>query len=357
MADEKYHPHRVRTLLRNILMKTLELFKPFDMHVHFRQGEMCQLVAPVTASHFSRAVVMPNTHPAIRTTNDIRRYRSEILAATKGYPNFLPLMTFKIYPDTNPNDVYGLRDEGAVAGKVYPKGLTTNAEDGIEDFLALRPVYEAMERANLVLCLHGEMPGEHIEGMDRERAFLRTLCLIARSFPKLRIVMEHITTAAAVDAVLSLPGNVAASITVHHLKLTHDDVGGDRMRPHHYCKPVAKLRSDRDALLYAATSGCPKFFFGSDSAPHPKDKKECEECCAGVYSAPVALSLLAEIFENCGALDRLQYFVRLSAQEFYLISGTNEKIQLSKDPWVVPKGQPYLVPFYAGETLQWKVQA
>ncbi len=337
-------------------MKTLELFKPFDMHVHFRQGEMCELVAPVTASHFCRALVMPNTYPAIRSVEDVKKYRTEILAATLAHPDFMPWMTFKIYPDTDPNSVYGLKDAGVIAGKVYPKGLTTNAEDGIEDFLALRPVYEAMQSRNLVLCLHGEMPGEHIEGMDREQAFLRTLCLIARSFPKLRIVMEHITTAAAVDVVLGLPENVAATITVHHLKLTHDDVGGDRMRPHHYCKPVAKLKSDRDALLYAATSGCPKFFFGSDSAPHSKEKKECDECCAGVYSVPVALPLLAELFENCGALDRLERFVRLSAQDFYLMSGTNEKIQLSKDPWIVPDTSLQLVPFCAVETLQWQVQ-
>jgi dihydroorotase len=333
--------------------------KPFDMHVHLRQDDLLHQVTPWTARCFAKAVVMPNLTPPIRTAHDVERYRQEIMSTAKGSPDFEPLMTFKILPDTDPATLAGLQQAGVVAGKVYPKGLTTNAEDGVEDYFALYPVFAAMEKLGLVLCLHGEKPGKNIEGLDREREFLRTLFYLARTFPKLRIVMEHITTAAAVDAVLHLPDTVAATITVHHLLLTHDDVGGDRMRPHHYCKPVAKLLSDRDALIEAAISGCPRFFFGSDSAPHPRDRKECSECCAGIFTAPVALPLLAEIFARHNALDRIQLFLHDNAMRFYGLSETppphRPNITLVQEPWSVPEEIDGIVPFYAGQQLSWKV--
>ncbi|OGY32709.1 MAG: hypothetical protein A3C02_03675 [Candidatus Andersenbacteria bacterium RIFCSPHIGHO2_02_FULL_45_11] len=273
-------------------------------------------------------------------------------------------MTFKILPDTSPAMLPELKQRGAIAGKVYPKNVTTNADDGVEDFFALSPVFHAMEELGIALCFHGEMPGKHIEGMNREREFLRTLRFVAKTFPKLRIVMEHITTAAAVDAVLDLPDTVAATITVHHLMLTHDDVGADRMQPHHFCKPVAQWKADRDVLIQAAISGCPKFFFGSDSAPHLKEKKECSDCCAGVFTAPVALPLLAAIFDTFYALDRLQKFVYDSAKAFYRIdefwtlpAGLQQpKMQLSKEPWTVPTEINGVVPFMAGETLDWSAK-
>ena len=248
-----------------------------------------------------------------------------------------------------------------VAGKVYPKNLTTNAQDGVNDFFALRDVLSAMQDHNLVLCLHGEMPGDHIMGRDREQAFLRTLKFLARTYPNLRIVMEHITTAAAVEAILDLPDNVAATITVHHLLLTHDDVGGDRMCPNHYCKPIAKDPTDRAALVQAVISGCPKFFFGSDSAPHPKEgKQRLYDCCAGIFTAPVALGLLADIFEQNNALgERFELFVRNSGMDFYEVSEPLEnpprKLRFIKEPWLVPEEFAGIVPFWTKQTINWKV--
>lgn len=338
---------------------TLSLPKPFDMHVHLRQDDLLRRMAPWTARYFAKALVMPNLTPPVCTANAVALYRQEIIVAVGSASGFEPLMTFKILPDTNPSTLEGLQRAGAVAGKVYPKGLTTNAEDGVEDYFALYPVFSMMQKLGLVLCLHGEKPGAGIEGFDRERAFLRTLFYLARTFPTLRIVMEHLTTAAAVEGVLQLPGTVAATITVHHLLLTHDDVGGDRMRPHHYCKPVAKRVTDRDALVEAAISGCPKFFFGSDSAPHPRHRKECSECCAGIFTAPVALPLLAEIFERQNALDRLQLFVHDNALRFYGLSEAlrpdRPTLTLVRQPRVVPEEIDDVVPFYAGQQLSWSV--
>lgn len=333
--------------------------KPLDMHVHLRQDDLLRTVAPWTARYFSKALIMPNLTPPVCSANDVALYRQEIIVAAGSDSGFEPLMSFKILPDTKPAGLESLQRAGAIAGKIYPKGLTTNAEDGVEDFFSLHRVFARMQELRLVLCLHGEKPGANIEGLDRERAFLRTLFYLACTFPQLRMVMEHITTAAAVDAILQLPDTVAATITVHHLMLTHDDVGGDRMRPHHYCKPVAKFAADRDALVEAAISGCPKFFFGSDSAPHPKDHKECSECCAGIFTAPVALPLLAEIFERNGALDRLQMFVHSAAMRFYGLSeippSRRPTITLVRQPMSVPEEIDGIVPFCAGKQLSWSV--
>lgn len=304
---------------------------------------------------------MPNLTPPIRTPDDVSQYRQRILAAVGPESAFVPLMTFKILPDTDPHSVPELaQQKDLVAGKVYPKGLTHNAEDGVEDYFALRDVFAALQDSQLVLCLHGENPGKHIVGRNREHAFLRTLCFIVRTFPRLRIVLEHITTAAAVDMVLMLPDTVAATITVPHLLLTHDDVGGDRMCPNHYCKPIAKDPADRDALIEAATSGCPRFFFGSDSAPHPrKDKARLYDCCAGIFTAPVALPLLAEIFERHNALSRLESFARDFAIQFYhppgLAHDSSRKLRLVKQPWTVPEEIGGIVPFYAGKEISWRV--
>lgn len=333
--------------------------KIWDMHVHLRDDDTLGIVAPITARDCACALVMPNLTPPIRIAHDVRTYRDRILAAAGTKGNFRPLMTFKILPDTDPRSIEGLLGvEDLVAGKIYPKGLTTNADDGVEDFFALGKVYEVMEKHDLVLCLHGELPGRTPE-LKREQAFLRTLKFIARTFPGLRIVLEHITTAAAVDAVLSLPNNVAATITVHHLLLTHDDVVGAKLHPHHFCKPVAKMRKDRTALRKAALSGCPKFFFGSDSAPHPRGAKECADCCAGIFTAPVALPLLAEFFEKHGALERLEAFVRNFAVRFYQPRGLGSddgELLLVKHPWKVPEEIGGIVPFYAGKEISWRVE-
>ncbi|HSX24508.1 MAG TPA: dihydroorotase [Candidatus Andersenbacteria bacterium] len=342
-------------------MKQITLPFAFDAHVHLRDGEMLQVVAPLTAKYFSGAIVMPNLIPAVRTLDHAREYRKRIMSTIEQKTLFDPLMTFKIYPDTTLTTIGNFIDGKTlrpivVAGKVYPKGLTTNAQDGVEDYSALFPLFATMEELKLVLCLHGEKPGNGIEGMDREERFLRTLFFIARTFPRLKIVMEHITTEAAVDAILQLPENVAATITAHHLVITHDDVGGDRMRPHNFCKPVAKRASDRAALIEAAISGCPKFFFGSDSAPHPRDKKECSECCAGVFTAPIALPLLAQIFDKHNALDRLASFVGNFAETFYGAHRIEKPVNLVQESMIVPQEYCGIVPFLAGEELSWRIR-
>ncbi len=334
--------------------------KLFDMHVHLRQDKLLRAVTPFTARVCAKALIMPNPLPPIRTGEAVRNYKSEIQSAADPHTAFEPLMTFKIVPDTDPSTLDDLKNVGAIAGKVYPKGLTTHAEDGVEDYFALAPVFRGMEDLGTVLCLHGEKSGKHILGRDRERAFLRTLFYIVRTFPRLRIVLEHITTAAAVDAILQLPDRVAATITVHHLLLTHDDVGCDRMHPNNYCKPVAKDPEDREALIEAAISGCPKFFFGSDSAPHPPEgKARLYDCCAGIFTAPVMVPLLAEIFERHHALDRLEAFTRSFAAKFYGLIDHKEQsdyLRLVKEPWIVPERIGGIVPFHAGKEISWRVQ-
>lgn len=338
-------------------MNRVTITNPHDMHLHLRDGEMLESVIPYTANHFRRAVIMPNLTPPICSVDDVLAYRERIMKVAGSESTFVPLMTFKILPTTTPDSIANLAAlDFLVSGKLYPEGVTTNSEDGVSDIFALGDVFQAMQERKLVLCLHGEMPGSHIMGRDREHAFLRTLHFIARTYPELRIVLEHITTDAAVQAVLNLP-NVAATITVHHLILTIDDVGGDRMCPNHFCKPIAKDPKDREALLQAAISGCPKFFFGSDSAPHPRNGKvRLHDCCAGIFSAPVALALLADIFDRYNALGRLQAFVSDFGQRFYHLPqffDSVKNIKLVKEPWIVPDQYNGIAPFRMGQTIHW----
>ncbi len=342
-------------------MNTLQFPRPFDMHVHLRTDYLMQRVILYTSNVFQKALVMPNTKPeAILTPDDMVRYRDEINECVDPKIPFEPLMTFEIREDTDPKMIPRLKNFGAVAGKAYPRGLTTNAEHGIKDYFALYDVLTAMQEYNLVLCLHGEQPGDHIEGLDREAEFVRkTLPFIINTFPRLRVVMEHITTQAAVEAVLTLPtNNLAATITAHHLLLSHDDVGGDHCSPNNYCKPVAKHKQDRDAVVRAAVSGCPKFMFGSDSAPHFRIHKRTEiDCCAGVFSAPVCLPLIAEVFEQHNALDRMARFVLLNAVSFYRLSYKPVTLQLEKKPWIVPNDCNGIAPFWAGKKIAWQVSS
>ena len=340
-------------------MTEITIAKPYDMHVHLREGAVLRTVAKYTAEDFYRALVMPNLTRPIRTAEDVVRYKQEIMAAVGPERNFEPLMTFKIFPDTDPHTIKALAG-CATAGKIYPKGLTHNAHDGVDDFFALRKVYHAMEEHDLVLCLHGEMPGKNIKGRQREQKFLPILEFLVSTYPNLRIVLEHITTKAAVETVVRLPPTVAATITVHHLLLTADDVGGDRLCPNNFCKPIAKDPQDRAMLIQAAISGCPKFFFGSDSAPHLQEgKQRLYDCCAGIFTAPVALPLLAEIFERENALDRLELFVREFGRRFYRVAepvaNPPAKLRLTKETWTVPSDIGGVVPFWIGTPITWKV--
>ncbi len=341
----------------------LKIRRPDDFHVHLRQGEMLRHVVAATAVSFRRALVMPNTTPPIRTGADAMAYRERICAMAKeelgaGMWGFQPLMTIKLLVSTTPEIVREAAKVGVVAAKLYPAGVTTNSDDGVHpaDMLILGPVFEAMQDVDMVLCLHGEMPG--VFCLDREEKFLDTLRMIAKAYPRLRIVLEHVTTAAAVAAVALLPPTVAATVTAHHLVLTLDDVVGDRLRPHHFCKPIAKYESDRLALVAVVTSGNPKFFLGTDSAPHARGTKECDGGCAGVYTAPVAMEVLAEVFEQQAALDRLEAFTSTFGARFYGLPLNEGYIELVKEPVDVPKELPGgLVPFRAGGKLSWLIQS
>ncbi len=332
---------------------TLQIRAPDDFHVHLRQGELLRGVVNETASQFKRALVMPNTNPPIRNGNDVSKYRTEILAAVDPQnAHFQPLMTFKITPETTVEDVYSIVGL-AVAGKLYPDGVTTNSHGGVTDFHALYPVFGAMQKLGIILCLHGEKPGEFC--MDREEKFLATLVQLVADFPDLKMVLEHVSTKAAVEIVESLPANVGATITLHHMELTLDDVVGSMNQPHHFCKPIPKRYEDRDAILRAALSGNPKFFFGSDSAPHLRHTKECAEGCAGVFTAPVALPALVALFEKHNQLEKLEDFVSTFGAQFYGLSLNQEKITLVQEEWTVPKVVAGVVPYQAGRQLPWKV--
>lgn len=330
-------------------MDSLKLPLPDDFHVHLRQGELLAHYAKTVAQDFGRILVMPNTVPSISSAQSLCEYRKQIHDAAPGLDL---LMTFKLNAQLSSNDLQQLKDAGAVAGKYYPAGVTTNSEDGVSEFESIFPVVAEMEKLGLVLCIHGEEPGAFC--LDRESLFIRRVECLARKFPKLKIVFEHLSTKAAVDAVLRLPSNVAATITVHHLLHTLDDIVGASLHPHHFCKPLPKRPEDREALRAAAFSGNPKFFFGSDSAPHVQSKKEC--CCgaAGVYTAPVAVPALIQIFEEAGELDKLSNFIGAFGADFYRIPRQTKKVVYVEDPWTVPEIVDGAVPLFAGKSLKWK---
>lgn len=333
------------------MLDTLTIRRPYDLHVHLRSGALLRDVLRHTASDCAAALVMPNTTPPVRTGLDVARYREEIRAALPAGSRFTPLMTVKVVQDTLPEELRSAAEAGAVAGKAYPAGVTTNSADGVVDFRALAPLWATMQELDLVLSIHGEAPGSFC--LDRERDFLPRLRWIATAFPRLRIVLEHVSSAAAVSALSGLPPTVGATITAHHLLLTLDDVIGGELHPHSFCKPLAKRPEDRDALIRAATSGDPRFFLGSDSAPHPRSRKESADGCAGVFTAPILLPLLATIFECAGALGRLEAFSSVHGPTFYRLPVATETVSLVRRAWTVPGSYGDVVPFMAGQELPW----
>ena len=333
-------------------MKTHTLLMPLDMHLHLRDGVMLENIAPLTAFTYSGALIMPNLVPPVDTLASVRSYKERIISAV---PNdyFEPFMTL-FYKNYDKAFLESVVDE-ITAIKLYPAGITTNSEGGVESFNIeeMRTTLEAMSDLEIPLCVHGETDGFV---MDREAEFMSIYELLAQNFPNLKIVMEHITTKAAVEMLDKYP-NLYATITVHHLLLTLDDVIGGMMMPHHFCKPIAKRPEDLDALLSVALEAHPKVMFGSDSAPHPQHKKESCGCAAGVFTAPISLQLLTEIFEQFDKLDNLQAFVSDNAQNIYGICPEFKEVTLEKRPFVVPQNYSGVVPMYAGETIGWAIES
>lgn len=331
----------------------------FDPHCHFRLEPMLSSVLSFTAEYCAYAIAMPNTRPReIVGAKDVLWYRNEIQHALDSYLykwDFKPLMTIEIRDDTTPEEIYKAHYAGAVAGKVYPLGVTTNSDKGLRKFANVFTVFETMQELGILLLLHGESPNPGILVTDREKEFLPTLEMLSRMFPKLKIILEHVTTRDAICMVASMPDNIAATITGHHLYLTLNDIIGSGIRPHNYCMPVAKRFEDRDALITAATSGNPKFFLGSDTAPHLKDKKETSCGCAGIFTAPVLPSILVELFDKTGAIEHIEGFTSGFANSFYGLKESENTITLIKEPWEVPLEMNGIVPFMAGETLEWKL--
>jgi len=332
-------------------MTELLLRHPLDMHLHLRDGEMLRTVAPLSARTFSGAIIMPNLLPPVTDAEILRAYRRRILDAVGG-ENFTPYMTLFFKPEYDREFLLPLRDE-ITAIKLYPAGITTNSEGGVSGFDVeeLRPALSAMSELGIPLCIHGETGGFV---MDREKEFVPVYETLATAFPDLKIIMEHITTAESVAA-LDRHENLYATITLHHLLITLDDVAGGLLRPHLFCKPIAKRPEDREALLRVALEAHSKVMFGSDSAPHPRHAKEAPGCAAGVFTAPIALPALAELFERHGRLENLQAFLSDNAQRIYGVTPPNKKVRLVKEPMRVPEKYGDVVPMMAGEEIGWSV--
>lgn len=331
--------------------------QPDDFHLHLRDFPAAAAYLKRSAAVFKRALIMPNTLPPIDSADALVRYRRQIVDTA---PDFEPLMSFKISETTDPGDLAALKQAGAVAGKLYPKGATTHSEDGVSRIEALFPLLEEMQRLELVLCLHGEDPFAPV--FERERSFLPTVVQLNRRFPHLKMVVEHLSTRGGVETVQSLPQTVAATLTLHHLACTRENLLANGMNPFLYCKPILQSEEDRRALMAAALSGSPRFFFGSDSAPHPKACKTNGKAAAGVYSAPVLLPALAALFESAGALEsaegrrRAEAFFSKRGAEFYGLPINRGKVALIRKKWQVAEEYDGAVPLYAGETLPWALQ-
>ncbi|MCC5794130.1 MAG: dihydroorotase [Chromatiales bacterium] len=341
-------------------MDTLDLLRPDDWHLHLRDGALLAAVLPDTAARFGRAIVMPNLRPPVTRTADALAYRERILAALPAGMRFEPLMTLYLTDNLPPEEVDRAIASGRVpAIKYYPAGATTNSDSGVTAIEHVWPVLERMAERGMVLCVHGEVTDPEVDVFDREAEFIdRVLEPLTRRFPALRIVFEHITTATAVDFVRSAGPQVAATLTAHHLLFNRNAMFTGGLRPHHYCLPVLKRERHRAALVEAATSGDPKFFLGTDSAPHVRSAKEQDCGCAGCYTAHAGIELYAEVFEEVGALDRLEGFASRFGPAFYGLPVNTDSIRLVRRDWRVPESCPALpgdplIPLCAGQTLRW----
>ena len=336
------------------MSETITIRRPDDWHVHLRDGPMLEGVAPYTARQFARAIVMPNLVPPVTTAAAADDYRRRIIAAAG--PGFTPLMTAYLTDDSAPDELErGHRDEIWIAAKLYPAGATTNSASGVTDIRNIHAALERMEKIGMVLCVHGEVTDPDVDVFDREAVFIdRVLDGIARDFPDLKIVFEHVTTKDAVEFIAASSPNVAATVTPHHLVINRNALFAGGLRPHTYCLPIAKRVEHRLAVRRAATSGSTKFFLGTDSAPHAREAKESACGCAGIFNAPHALESYATVFEDEGALDRLEGFASEHGARFYGLPLNDGQVTLERAEAAVPAEIAGVVPFHAGDTLRWR---
>lgn len=345
------------------MTSTLTLTRPDDWHLHLRDADGLAAVLPHTARQFARAIVMPNLKPPVTTVAAAAEYRQRILRALPSGLRFEPLMTLYLTDNTAPDEIRRAVDSGFVkAVKLYPAGATTNSDAGVTAIEKTYTVLAEMERLGLPLLVHGEATDPSIDVFDREAVYIETvLSPLLRRFPSLKVVMEHITTRDAAQFVRASPAHVGATITAHHLLYNRNAIFKGGVRPHFYCLPVLKREEHRQALVEAATSGNPKFFLGTDSAPHARHTKEADCGCAGCYTAHAAIELYAQAFERADALDRLEAFASFFGADFYGLPRNEEKIVLRRERWQAPATYPFgehtLVPFAADEPLEWRLVA
>ena len=342
-------------------MRSLTIQTPDDWHLHFRDGDMLQETVPATSRCFKRAIVMPNLVPPVTTTELALAYKGRILDAVPTGDDFEPLVTLYLTNDTSADEISKAHAAGIVASKLYPAGATTNSDAAVKGIKSLYPVLDKMQEVGMLLLVHGEVTENHIDIFDREKAFIETyLDDIVANFPELKVVFEHITTKDAAEFVLAASDKVAATITPQHLLLNRNDLLAGGIRPHNYCLPVLKRNIHQQTLQQVIASGSPKFFLGTDSAPHAKHKKESACGCAGCYSAWSAIELYAQIFDDLGALDKLEGFASHHGPDFYGLPRNTGSITLQADVWQVPEmmtlpNNDQIVPFYAGQQLTWKL--
>ena len=344
------------------MTKNLTLTRPDDWHLHLRDGAMLAGIAPESARHFGRAIIMPNLVPPVITAAQALSYKKRILAALPQGSTFQPLMTLYLTEQTDPNDLASAHASGLViAAKLYPAGATTNSASGVKNFNKLQPVLERMAEIGMPMCVHGEVTDDDVDIFDREAVFIdRILDPLRQRVPDLKVVMEHITTTESAAYAKSDPGKMAATITTHHLIINRNHILAGGLRPHYYCLPVAKRETHRLALLDAATGGNPCYFLGTDSAPHADNAKESACGCAGVFSATNTMSCLAEVFERADALDKLEGFTSLFGPNFYGLAPNRDQINLTKGPPIkfpshIETGAGPVTVFNPGIDLHWKV--
>ena len=342
-------------------MDILTLTRPDDWHLHLRDGDVLHAVLPHSARQFARAIIMPNLRPPVTTTAQALAYRTRILEALPDGMKFGPLMTLYLTDNTSPAEIARAKSSGLIhACKLYPAGATTNSDSGVTDIHKIYPVLEAMQTHEMPLLVHSEVTDPQVDIFDREAVFIaRVLVPTMRDFSALKVVLEHLTTQDAVEYVREAPATIAATITAHHLLYNRNAIFQGGIRPHYYCLPVLKRERHRQALLKAATSGDPKFFLGTDSAPHPRSGKETACGCAGCYTAHAALELYAEAFDSVGALDKLEAFASFHGADFYGLPRNSETVTLQRQPVPVPDsfplGEDRLIPLRSGESLAWQL--